>query len=127
MELVLNYISKHDTTMICDSSFIQAILSGISAFPESRRVQLRGCSLVLDLCNDPKARLELMRNGAVSTMIDLHSRFHDDVGFRQLSLLCISGLCRGKFTETQALSLALIPLLYVPNDDPTPCHMIVWD
>jgi len=97
LQLILTYISKNGTKTMCTPICVQTILNIMSRFPESRRVQRRGCSIIIELCESADGRRESIRNGALTSMMEWHSRLQNDIGCRQLSLLCISSLCNGKF------------------------------
>lgn len=96
-ELILTYISKNGTKTLCTPICVQTILNLMCRFPESRRVQRRGCSIIIELCESEDGRRESIRNGALTSMMEWHSGLPNDIGCRQLSLLCISSLYNGTF------------------------------
>lgn len=95
LQLVITHISKNGTIETCNPTCIQTILHVLSQHLTSRRIQIRGCSIFLELCDSQQGRIELVKNGALSLMMEWYTKMENDVGCKQLSLMCISSLCQG--------------------------------
>jgi hypothetical protein len=95
LHLITTHLSKRRTSEICSASFIQTLLCVLSQYPSSRRIQMRGCSLLLELCSTQNGSKELVKHGALSILMKWYETLDNDIGLKQLSLFCISSLCKG--------------------------------
>lgn len=96
LQLIMTHLSKQRTSEICRAGFIQTLLYVLSQYPSSRRIHMRGCSLFLLLCDIQNGSTELVKNGAVSLLMEWNATLKSDIGMKQLILLCISILFKGK-------------------------------
>lgn len=99
LQLIITHLSKQRTSEICRASFIQTLLCVLSKYPSSRRIHMRGCSLFLELCDTQNGSTELVKHGALSLLMEWNATLKNDIGMKQLILLCISILVKGKLLQ----------------------------